>query len=78
LQEGRAPFQTTHWTVVLQAGRAGSQEAAPEALAAFCEAYWPRLYTFLRRRGYSPGDAQDIVQGFFEHLLEQNICEMTK
>src|SRR6187431_391784 len=65
LQEGGTPFQTTHWTVVLQAGVAESDEARRKALAAFCEAYWPPLYTFLRRRGYSPGDAQDIVQGFF-------------
>ena len=47
-------------------------KSARKALAAFCEAYWPPLYTFLRRRGYSPADAQDIVQGFFEHLFEQN------
>ena len=78
LQEGRAPFQTTHWTSVLQAGKAESDESARKVLAVFCEAYWPRLYTFLRRRSYSPGDAQDIVQGFFEYLVEQNICEMTK
>jgi hypothetical protein len=71
LQEGGAPFQTTHWTVVLQAGKAESDEAARKALAAFCEAYWPPLYTFLRRRGYSQADAQDIVQGFFEHLFQQ-------
>lgn len=57
---------------MLQAGKAGSQEAAPKALAAFCEAYWPPLYTFVRRRGYSQADAQDIVQGFFEHLFEHN------
>lgn len=72
MQEGGAPFQTTHWTVVLQAGKSGSQEDAPKALAVFCEAYWPPLYTFLRRRGYSPTDAQDIVQGFFEHLFQHN------
>jgi DNA-directed RNA polymerase specialized sigma24 family protein len=72
LQEGGAPFQTTHWTVVLQAGKAESDESAPKALAAFCEAYWPPLYTFLRRRGYSQADAQDIVQGFFEHLFQHN------
>jgi RNA polymerase sigma factor (sigma-70 family) len=72
LQEGGAPFQTTHWTVVLQAGKAGPQEAAPKALAAFCDAYWPPLYTFVRRRGYSPADAQDVVQGFFVHVFEHN------
>ena len=38
----------------------------------FSETYWPPLYTFVRRRGYSSSDAQDIVQGFFVHLLEKN------
>jgi DNA-directed RNA polymerase specialized sigma24 family protein len=72
LQDGGAPFQTTHWTVVLQAGRADSDQLARKALAAFTEAYWAPLYTFVRRRGYSSANAQDIVQGFFEHLLEYN------
>ena len=66
------PFQTTHWTVVLQAGQDGAGESAQKALSVFSEAYWPPLYTFVRRRGHSPADAQDIVQGFFVHLLEQN------
>ena len=40
-----------------------------QALATFCEAYWPPLYAFLRRRGYSQPDAQDLVQGFFAYVL---------
>ena len=56
----------------LQAGEADADESARKALAAFSETYWPPLYTFVRRRGYSPADAQDLVQGFFEHLLQQN------
>ena len=68
MQEGGASFQTTHWTVVLQA-QVEPNESAPQALATFCEAYWPPLYAFLRRRGYSSADAQDLVQGFFAHLL---------
>jgi DNA-directed RNA polymerase specialized sigma24 family protein len=72
LQEGGAPFETTHWTVVLEASKAVSDEAARKALAVFSEAYWPPLYTFVRRRGYSPADAQDLIQGFFVHLFEQN------
>ena len=71
LQEGGAPFQTTHWTVVLRAAKADSDESR-KALAILSGAYWPPLYTFVRRRGYSAADAQDIVQGFFLHLLEQN------
>jgi RNA polymerase sigma-70 factor (ECF subfamily) len=72
LQEGGAPFQTTHWTVVFLANKAEGDVAAQKALAIFSESYWPPLYTFVRRRGYSPPDAQDLVQGFFARLLEQN------
>jgi len=68
LQHGGAAFQTTHWTVVLRASEAESTQSA-QALATFCEAYWPPLYAFLRRRGYSPSDAQDLVQGFFAYVL---------
>jgi RNA polymerase sigma factor (sigma-70 family) len=56
----------------VQAGGAESEESRRQALAHFSEAYWPPLYTFARRRGYSPADAQDVVQGFFVHLFEQN------
>ena len=52
--------------------KADADESAQKALSIFSEAYWPPLYTFVRRRGYSPADAQDIVQGFFEHLFKQN------
>ncbi|PYJ27981.1 MAG: RNA polymerase subunit sigma-24 [Verrucomicrobia bacterium] len=72
LQEGGASFQTTHWTVVLRARETESAESAREALSGFCEAYWPPLYSFLRHRGFSSADAQDLVQGFFAYLLEQN------
>jgi DNA-directed RNA polymerase specialized sigma24 family protein len=72
LQEGGASFQTTHWTVVLRARETESEDSAREALSGFCEAYWPPLYSFLRHRGYSSADAQDLVQSFFAHLLEQN------
>jgi len=72
LQEGGASFQTTHWTVVLRAGEPDSEGSAQQALSGFCEAYWPPLYSFLRHRGYASADAQDLVQGFFAQLLEQN------
>jgi DNA-directed RNA polymerase specialized sigma24 family protein len=58
--------------VVLRAREEDSTESAQHALSGFCEAYWPPLYSFLRHRGYSSADAQDLVQGFFAHLLEQN------
>ncbi len=62
-------FATTHWSVVLAAGH-GEGTAAAFALEALCESYWHPLYVYLRKRGYSPGDAQDLTQGFFARLLE--------
>jgi DNA-directed RNA polymerase specialized sigma24 family protein len=58
--------------VVLRARDRESVESARQALSGFCEAYWPPLYSFLRHRGFPSADAQDLVQGFFAHLLEQN------
>jgi RNA polymerase sigma-70 factor (ECF subfamily) len=54
----------------LCAREAESTQSA-QALGTFCEAYWPPLYAFVRRRGYSPPDAQDLVQGFFAYVLRK-------
>jgi RNA polymerase sigma factor (sigma-70 family) len=40
-----------------------------QALAELCERYWQPLYCYARRRGRSPEDAQDSVQGFLNHLI---------
>src|SRR5205807_1194949 len=55
-----------------RARRSDPTETARAALSDFCEAYWPPLYSFLRLRGHPSPEAQDLVQGFFAHLLEQN------
>ena len=68
LQEGGASFATTHWSVVAQSALTDVPEAA-NALAQLCEMYWPPIYSFIRRRGYSPADAQDLTQSFFAFFL---------
>jgi DNA-directed RNA polymerase specialized sigma24 family protein len=70
LQEGGAPFRTTHWSVVQLAAEGQSSESAHQALADFCQAYWAPIYAFLRHRGRSSSDAQDLTQAFFVHLME--------
>jgi len=45
-------------------------EGGHAALSELCQLYWYPLYCFVRHRGYSPHDAQDLTQGFFLHLLE--------
>ena len=68
---GGSRFTTTHWSLVLAA--AGTEETCGrEALARLCEVYWYPLYAYVRRRGYSPEDAQDLTQEFFARLLERH------
>jgi DNA-directed RNA polymerase specialized sigma24 family protein len=63
-------FKTTHWSVVI-AAVAGDPESE-DALERLCGNYWYPVYAYLRRRGHSPPDAQDLTQGFFAGLLERN------
>ena len=45
-------------------------QGGQSALAELCRLYWYPLYVFARLSGRSPGDAQDLIQGFFLHLLD--------
>jgi len=65
-------FRTTHWSVVLRAGREGEAGDSQHALEELCRVYWYPLYSFIRRRGYDVHDAQDLTQAFFEKLLKKN------
>jgi len=67
----RARFATTRWTMVLAAGRRSSPEAA-RALEDLCRAYWYPLYAYVRRRGQSKAEAEDLTQAFFARLLEKD------
>jgi len=68
--ETRGPvFVTTHWSVVLDA--AGSDTKSRVALETLCRTYWYPLYAYVRRRGHSAPDAQDLTQAFFTRLLER-------
>lgn len=55
---------------MLKAG-AGDAPAARPALETLCRTYWYPLYAYVRRRGYSPEDAQDLTQEFFARLLQR-------
>ena len=64
-------FATTHWTVVLAAGKRHTPQS-DAALEELCRTYWFPLYAYVRRRGYSKEDAEDLVQAFFARFLEKN------
>jgi RNA polymerase sigma-70 factor (ECF subfamily) len=66
---GAVAFATTHWSVVLTAQ--GEAPAARAALEKLCRTYWRPIYSFVRRQGSGPEEAEDLTQGFFALLLER-------
>ena len=65
----RSPaFVTTHWSVVLTAGSSDTI-GARHALEKLCQTYWYPLYSYVRRRNFSPHDAEDLTQEFFARFL---------
>lgn len=69
--DARAVFSTTHWTVVLKAGEIQTSQGR-EALEKLCQTYWRPIYAYLRRKGHSEADGQDLTQQFFAELLRRN------
>jgi RNA polymerase sigma factor (sigma-70 family) len=69
----RGVFATTRWSMVLCAGKAGSEEQKVRgALTDLCRTYWRSIFSFVCRRGYSAEDAQDLTQDFFVMILGNN------
>jgi len=69
-----AQFTTTHWSVVIAAGRNDSPQTG-DALETLCRTYWNALYAFVRRQGYDVPDAQDLTQEFFARFLDKKYIE---
>lgn len=65
-----ARFPTTRWSRVIRAGDP-ADPGGRGALEDLCRDYWFPLYAFVRRRGLSADEAEDIVQGFLADLLER-------
>lgn len=63
-------FPSTRWTLVARAGHF-DEATRTKALSELCELYWPPVYAFVRSKGNSPADAEDITQGFFAKLLSR-------
>jgi RNA polymerase sigma factor (sigma-70 family) len=49
----------------------GESPAAQQALERLCRTYWRPIYTFIRREGTGPDEAEDLTQEFFAMLLER-------
>ena len=68
------PFDTTNWSMILKA-TTGDSGTARAALATLCETYWPPVYAFVRGKGHSPADAEDLTQAYFTRFLEKRYLE---
>jgi RNA polymerase sigma factor (sigma-70 family) len=67
-------FETTNWSVIVEA-TTGDSGAARAALAALCQSYWPPIYAFIRSKGHSPTDAEDLTQAYFARFLEKRYLD---
>jgi RNA polymerase sigma-70 factor (ECF subfamily) len=63
-------FNTTHWSVVVNASHELTEQAAV-ALERLCQTYWSPLYAYVRRCGHDEDSARDLTQSFFAQLIEK-------
>ncbi|MCB1089184.1 MAG: sigma-70 family RNA polymerase sigma factor [Verrucomicrobiae bacterium] len=62
------PFPETRWSLVIRVNEKENPDRL-QLLSDLCQIYWPPVYAFIRSRNYSPHDAEDLTQGFFEQFL---------
>jgi DNA-directed RNA polymerase specialized sigma24 family protein len=64
--------QPTRWSVVWRAGHgdSGEMRLAREELARI---YWQPVFQHVRSTGLSSERAEDLTQGFFEHIIKRNL-----
>lgn len=68
---GPRQFPSTHWSVVMRAGR-DSSETARTAFERLYLSYRSPVLAFLRRSGHAEPEAEEFAQGFFAYLLAGN------
>lgn len=64
-------FPSTHWSLLAQATLHGDEGTAT-ALKEFCRRYRAVVVGFIRRRGHSPADAEDLAHDFLLHVMEKS------
>ena len=62
-------FQTTRWSLVLDAGKDPAQ--ARVALESLCRTYRPPVHAYIRGHHYTAESAEDLTQAFFARFIEQ-------
>jgi RNA polymerase sigma-70 factor (ECF subfamily) len=77
-EQAKSPlFPTTRWTHV-QMVQSGTAEDAAKGMEAICQRYWYPVYAYLRRKGRSPHDAEDMTQAFFLELISEEALQVVR
>lgn len=67
-------FPNTRWSMVVAAQESQSTQRG-EAIAELCHIYWRPVYLFIRQRGNSPEETEDLTQDFFCRLIQGEFLE---
>ena len=67
-QAGR--FPETRWTLVQRAQGGAPTGETRRALEDICKNYWLPIYSFIRRTGERPAEAEELTQEFIVRLIE--------
>lgn len=68
MEDGKAAFLTTRWTLLERAGQPDDGAALDE----LCRRYWGPVFSFLRRSGCAAADAEDLTQEFFRDFMARD------
>ncbi|MCH7224870.1 RNA polymerase sigma factor [Haloferula sp. A504] len=64
----------TRWSMVVAARDSPSIERS-EALGELCRQYWRPVYLYVRRRGHSAEETEDLTQDFFFRLIKGDLLK---
>jgi RNA polymerase sigma-70 factor (ECF subfamily) len=64
-------FATTSWSLISSTREPG--DTSREAVASLCRQYWRPLYVYARRAGQPADQAEDVVQDFMLHVIEDEV-----
>jgi RNA polymerase sigma-70 factor (ECF subfamily) len=70
-------FPTTDWRLVL-ASRPRHRTTTDDSTAELCAVYWYPVYACLRRRNHRAEEAEDLTQGFFTHILANDLLSRAR
>ncbi|MGB1131091.1 MAG: RNA polymerase sigma factor [Haloferula sp.] len=67
-------FPHTRWSVVM-AAQDSLDISRSQAMEELCQLYWRPVYLFIRQRGNSPDQTEDLTQDFFLRVIDGELLQ---